>query len=129
MKWNDGQLPFDIQNSGLRPARYIDIAPIKSITGKYTLYLKVVNREVLIPNARPNVTFEVIENAQNPPHVVEAMKRDIKMLKLFFKDGEVETARYSVDITSHDTGPSIFVDRMILECERPALKLTIKPAD
>jgi hypothetical protein len=127
MKWNEGQLPFDIQNSGQRPARFIDIRSVQSETGKYKLQLKVVHREVLIPNSRPNVLFEVFENVLNPPHIIEAMKSNIKMLQLFFKDGNSKVSEYPVEITCHDTGPSIFTDRMVLVCERPSLRLTVRP--
>jgi hypothetical protein len=129
LKWNDGQLVFAIQNSGQRPARFIEIKPIPSLTGKYDLRLRVVGNEVLTPNMRPIVSFEVFEVGEtNPQYIVDAMKTTTKMLQLFFKDGEKAIASYPVETSCHDAGPSIFVDHVILECERKSMTLAIKPA-
>jgi hypothetical protein len=128
-KWNQGQQPFAIHNSGQRPARYIDILPIESETGNYTLHLNVVNRELLMPNVRGEIAFEVFERAKSPKYIVDAMKSEIQMLQLFFKDGgSLHTATYSIQITCQDTETSLRFDRMILHCERPSLKLSLQPA-
>lgn len=108
-KWNEGQRPFGIQNSGQRPARYIDIVPIQSETGKYILHLNVVHRELLMPNARTEIMFEVFEQTKypQPQRIIDAMKDNIKMLQLFFKEGSSKTVRYPLQIICQDTETSL----------------------
>lgn len=112
---------FYIQNLGQSAARFVEIDPIPSKQGKFTLHFDKVDG--LVPNMRPPIRFEVRENGKSYPSA-----RWIEMLIAFFRDSpSQQIIEFEVAIRYRDLNNAPLVNRILLVCEFPVVKLSTAP--
>ena len=121
---------FFIRNIGTRTASFVEIDPIKSRTGKFTLLLPCP-RAIPVGASTP-IKFEVLEDHPKFDSSKSKARFIPEMLPVFFKDGlkENETKNsFPVTIHSRDLDNSPITDAVILECEFNPIRMKISPAE
>ena len=118
---------FFLHNIGARAASFVDIEPIKSKSGNYTLMF--THPKIVAPGQRPPIQFEVLDHASPSPSTEEARSYK-EMLAVFFKDcpGNPGNLLFTVTIRCRDTDSSEVTDKMKLQCEYPSLRFKVLPA-
>lgn len=116
---------FEIKHLGGRAATYINVFPIPSDSGMYTMIFEPI---AVVDGKQMHELRHTIQEGENmgPP----GFGNTVEMMLLFLKDNPKQTRMsfYRVELFYHD-GDKRYMERANLICDRPELKLHVGPPD